>query len=1223
MSDNYILNLNNDETRAILKDILKGQCAEDAFDGVEFVSAEFIASDAGAPVTISVKINKPAPPAIFAALLKYVESRVKRRAKYKFEFSPEIKIADRISVFWQFFAEEMETTKAWLGQTTASLCGDTIIVTCDKPFIMEKLQSDKSTVKMPSKIRDFFGVDAKISIVTAAENDAAREDPYIRGSLETVQQADAESEILTAGDIKGEPVPVSSITDEGRYTVEARIFHSDDYIRELKNDKNKQKTFMIFLYLTDEKDTIKAVTFVREGDGLLAELPKITHVRAQIETRYDEREGEITARIRKMKKISVPAARDEAPVKRVELHAHTVMSAMDSVMSIEAYIKTAAEWGHEAVAITDHGVVHAFPEAFNFIKKNKLNIKLIFGMEGYLVDSYDARDRTKNKDVEQFHIVLLVKNAEGLKNLYRLVSGAHMNTFYKKPRILRSELIKHRAGLILGTACYQGELYRAVLQNKGADIVKNIIDFYDYMEIQPNTNNMFMVRKGTVATEEGLNDINRKILSLAAGAGKPCVATGDVHFLREEDRIYREVLLLGQGYDDIADEGSADLSFKTTEAMLREFSYLGEKQAYEAVVENPRMISAMIDGSISPVPDRPHPPILPDADKELAEITWKTAREIYGEPLPPLVEQRVKRELDAIIGNKYGTLYMIAKKMVDQSNRDGYIVGSRGSVGSSITAYLCGISEVNPLQAHYVCAKCKYTEFAATDLAGVDLPDKKCPKCGNELRKDGFNIPFETFMGFEGEKMPDIDLNFSGDYQDRIHRFVTELFGDDKVFRAGTIVTIQEQAVKKDFLSKYLAKTGKKVKNAEMERLARGCAGVKRSTGQHAGGLMLVPEDKDIFDFTPIQYSPKGDSITTHFDFEYLHDTLVKVDALGHDLPTSLKRLCEELKINVNDISLNDKKTMKIFSDIKALGVDPKNYEHSIGTLGVPEYGTKFTRDMLEATKPKTFSELIYIAGLSHGTNVWLNNAEELIRNKTASLKEVISVRDDIMNYLINKGLPKSAAFLITERVRKGKGLSREDEDIMRKHKVPGWYIESCKKIKYMFPKAHAVAYAIMSFRIAYMKVHHPMYFYADYFFREFGGFDYEFAFLEIPEIKSKLREFKIKRDLEKKEKDRLKVLEVLLEMRDRKGGFLNVDLYESDPVIFKVKGDKLLLPLVVIPELGEKVAAALNEERKKGRFKSAEDMVKRTKVNKNVVEFMRANKIIEGMPASDQAVLF
>jgi DNA polymerase-3 subunit alpha (Gram-positive type) len=1218
MSANYTLNLNNEETKTILKGILKDKCPDSVFEGVNFVSAEFNDSDAACPVAIRVKLDSAAPAVLFDALQKYIETQLKRSAKYRFEFSPAISQQDRVAVYWAFFGEELPSIKPWLIHTTASLENDVIVISCDKAFISEKLQFDKSTLKIPARAREFFGINAQhmeIVILKPAETDGQT---IVRGAIEVLKPVNAQSEILKDEDIKGEPVPIENISDEGKFLVEGRIFHSADYIRELRPVPGKPKTFMLFFYITNEKDTIKAVVFVPEGDGLLAEADSLTHVRALIETRYDEREGEITARIKKMKKVIKPGLKDEAVEKRIELHAHTVMSAMDSVMPVQAYVKTAAAWGHEAVAITDHGVVHSFPEAYNCVKKNKLNIKLILGVEGYLTDSAE-----KQKDVESHHVIILVKNKEGLKNLYRLISDAHIKNFYRKPRILRTELIKYRGGLILGTACYQGELYKAIVHRKGQEKIDEIVKFYDYLEIQPNTNNLFMIRQGIVKSEESLNAINREIIALAAAAGKPVVATGDVHFLKEEDKVYREVLLLGQGYDDIADEGSADLSFKTTEKMLKEFEYLGRETAREVVIINPKKICDMIEKDIAPVPDKPHPPMIKDADKEISEMTWKTAHEIYGINLPSLVDQRIKKELDAIIGNGYATLYLIAKKMVDQSNRDGYIVGSRGSVGSSIVAFLTGISEVNPLQAHYVCPKCKYTEFVASELVGVDLDDKKCPECGVELKKDGFHIPFETFMGFEGEKMPDIDLNFSGEYQEKIHKFVTELFGEDKVYRAGTLVTIQEQAVKKDFMTKYLEKTRKKARHAEIERLAKGCAGVKRSTGQHAGGLMLVPEDKDIYDFTPIQYSPKADAITTHFDFEYLHDTLVKVDALGHDLPTSLKRICGELKINVNDIPLNDKKTMKIFSDIKILGVDPKNYDHSVGTIGVPEYGTKFTRDMLEATKPKTFSELIYIAGLSHGTNVWLNNAEDLIKNKTASLKEVISVRDDIMNYLINKGLPKSTAFLITEKVRKGKGLSKEDEDIMRKHKVPAWYIDSCKKIKYMFPKAHAVAYAIMSFRIAYMKVNFPMHFYADYFFRDMKGFEYEFAFLSLAEIKSRLKDLKMKRDIEKKEKDQLKVLEVLYEMKDRGGDFLNVDLYESNPAIFKVKDKKLLMPLTVIPDLGEKVAKAFGEEREKGKFTSAEDMVKRTKVNKNVVEFMRVNKIIEGMPASDQAVLF
>lgn len=1223
MSANYTLSLNNEDTKTILKGILQDKCPENALDGVTFVSAEFNDADALCPVTIKVKLEKAAPAVLFSALQNHIEAQVKRNAKYNFDFSADITPEERVSLYWQFLGDELPAIKPWLIHTTAVFSCGTVIITCDKAFIREKLNLEKATPKIPFKAKEFFSVTAdKMEIVIAkpVETDGQT---IVRSAIEVLKPLNAESDILKSDEIKGVPVPIENISDEGKFLIEGRLFHNDDYIRELRPVPGKPKTYMLFLYITNEKDTIKAVVFVNDGDGLLAEIDGITHVRALIETRYDEREGEITARIKKMQKISMPALKDEAAEKRIELHAHTVMSAMDSVMSVQAYIKTAAAWGHEAVAITDHGVVHSFPEAYNCVKKNKLNIKLILGVEGYIVDSYDSKERKNNDGIESNHIIILVKNKEGLKNLYRLISGAHINTFYRKPRILRTELIKHRSGLIIGSACYLGEVYQAVLQRKGPEKIDEIVRFYDYLEIQPNTNNMFMVKKGMVKSEESLNAINRDIISLAKTAGKPVVATGDVHFLKEEDKTYREVLLLGQGYDDIADEGSADLSFKTTEKMLKEFEYLGRDLAKEVVITNPKIISDMVEKGLMPVPDKAYPPVIKDADKEVSEITWKTAHEIYGEALPSLVEARIKKELDAIIGNGFATLYLIAKKMVDKSNSDGYIVGSRGSVGSSIVAFLMGISEVNPLQAHYVCSKCKYTEFIASEVVGVDLEDKKCPKCAAELKKDGFHIPFETFMGFEGEKMPDIDLNFSGEYQDKIHKFVTELFGEEKVYRAGTLVTIQEQAVKKDFMTKYLEKTRKKARHAEIERLAKGCAGVKRSTGQHAGGLMLVPEDKDIYDFTPIQYSPKEDSITTHFDFEYLHDTLVKVDALGHDLPTSLKRICADLKINVNDIPLNDKKTMKIFSDIKVLGVDPKSYDHTIGTIGVPEYGTKFTRDMLEITKPKTFSELIYIAGLSHGTNVWLNNAEELIKNKTATLKEVISVRDDIMNYLINKGLPKSTAFQITEKVRKGKGLSKEDEEIMRKSKVPAWYIDSCKKIKYMFPKAHAVAYAIMSFRIAYMKVNYPMHFYADYFYRDMKGFEFEFASLSILEVKSRLKDLKMKRDIEKKEKDQLKVLEVLFEMKDRGGDFLNVDLYESDPSIFKVRDMKLLLPLTVIPDLGEKVAKAFGEERLKGKFTSVEDMVKRTKVNKNVVEFMRVNKMLEGIPASDQAVLF
>ena len=596
---------------------------------------------------------------------------------------------------------------------------------------------------------------------------------------------------------------------------------------------------------------------------------------------------------------------DNAPEKRVELHAHTQMSAMDALTSVADFIKRASRWGHPAVAITDHGVVHSFPEAYGIVndKRNPLPnpIKLILGMEGYLVQDASKIDRSKNKKENDnngakkekpFHIIILVKNRAGLKNLYRLVSFSHLDYFYKKPRIPKEVLEQNREGLVLGTACYIGELYQAILLKKSEEEIRAAASFYDYLEIQPDENNRFLVRSGQLASEEELHEINRKICALGAELGKPVVATGDVHFLDPQDRIYREVLMSAQGFDEIGEGATADLSFKTTEWMLYEFSYLGPEKAFEVVVKNTRLVADMIEPKIMPVPDRLFPPTLDNSEEEISRTSWDRAAEIYGVNLPEIVSERVDRELKAITGNKFAVLYLIAKKMVEKSNSDGYIVGSRVSVGSSILAFLCGISEVNPLAPHYICRDCQQSEFIHTDLVGIDLEDKACPICGKNMDKDGYNIPFETFMGFKGDKVPDIDLNFSGEYQDKIHKFIIDLFGSDKVFRAGTIGTVQDKTVKKEYIPKYEERTRKKLKEAEKERLTRGCVGVKRTTGQHAGGLMLVPKDNDIYDFTPIQNPPQDtETITTHFDFHCIHDTLVKIDALGHDLPTSLMRI--------------------------------------------------------------------------------------------------------------------------------------------------------------------------------------------------------------------------------------------------------------------------------------------------------------------------------------------
>ena len=1214
MKLNYTLSINDTKTKEILKNIVKEDLAE-GLSRVEFECVEFTGEGKDASLLIKASINSPVDASVFKTIKKHVEKAVNKPVRFSFRFRFKNCPADIIESYWEFFTAETGDLKMWLDHTKAVFRGDGLIIETDKEMIAEKISGQKCLEEIKKRFIKYFNREIEIKVEKTEE--AAREETpeLVLTNLSAAGQEEKESDIIKGEEIKGKLIPVENIAEEGRYVLEGRVFTSEDYKREIKAAKNREKSFIVLFYLTDGKDTIKLFSFAKDGDPFIDEIKTMGYARVAAEVRYDEREGELTGRVKRLNRMKVDEVQDTAPEKRIELHAHTKMSAMDAVTDMKEYIKTAARWGHEAVAITDHGVVHTFPEAYLTAGEN--NIKLILGLEGYLIE-----DISKMKS-KPYHIICLVKNETGRKNLYKLVSHSHLKYFYKKPRITKQEILNHREGLLLGTACYQGELFKAVLEGKDDETLKKIVEFYDYLEIQPNENNKFLFREGKLKSEEELNDINRKIRALGKKYNKPVVATGDVHFLSQDDRIYRDVLLLAQGYDDIEEEGSADLHFKTTNEMLEDFKYLGEEAAREVVIEAPRFINSMIEKDIRPVPKDPHPPAIDNSDEEISRITWENAEKIYGKEIPVPIKASIEKELKAIINNKYSVLYLIAKKMVDKSVSDGYIVGSRGSVGSSIVAFLCGISEVNPLPPHYLCPECREVEFVKSDLVGVDLKDSKCKKCGTDTIKDGYNIPFETFMGFSGEKMPDIDLNFSGEYQDTIHKFVGELFEKDKVYRAGTIVTMQELAIKKDFIGKYAEKTKRKIKNAERERLARGCSGIKRSTGQHAGGLMLVPASEEIYDFTPIQHSPKKDAITTHFDYHWIHDTLVKIDALGHDLPTSLKRICADLKINPGDIPLNDKKTMKIFSDIKELGVDPKAYEYPVGTLGVPEYGTRFTRGMLAATKPKTFSELVYIAGLSHGTDVWKGNAEELIRSKTATLKEVISVRDDIMNFLIRKGLPKDISFQITEKVRKGRGLTKEHEEIMKKNKVPRWYIDSCKKIKYMFPKAHAVAYAIMSFKIAYFKVNYPEYFYADYFTRERNAFEYEFAFMGAKEVRSRIKEIRLKRNQEKKERDHLKVLEVIMEMKERGIEFVNIDIYKSDPVVFKVNDGKVMLPLTVVPELGEKVAEAIKKERKKNKFSSLEDFSKRTRVNKNVVGFIKENGIVEGMPATDQTVLF
>ncbi len=1241
MSSAYIIKIDSEETKKILNENLPALKDDPSSELISFKRVELAGKGNDYKVEVTIDIKEGVTAVYLCALKGVIENNAKIPASFIVNFDRGAASDNQIKQLWAFFAERIDDARTWLLSTKPSFPGNGMALTCENEFIAGKLSDFRIQASIRKGIREFFGRDIEITSVKAGEQPVEQHPAETEAaSIKITGKREKDSKVLVKEEIKGAVKPINTIAEAGKYILEGRVFFDQD-AEAISELRNKKGTYIAKFYITDDTDTLKCITFLDENDGLRDTLSSLSYIRLSAEVSYDERDGELSAKVKRINRIKAPERHDNAPEKRVELHAHTKLSAMDSLMALDDYIKTAAEWGHTALAITDHGVVHSFPDAYNrlvgyYEKKHKDLFpkgrprreayleaiekrgaaKLIFGMEGYLVDDRDARDENHDKP---WHIIILARNLTGLKNLYKIVSASHLEYFYKKPRIPRSLLNKHREGLILGTACYLGELYQAILEQKQEKVIEEIAAGYDYFEIQPDTNNMFLLKNGTLASMEDLHRINKKIVELGKKMYKPVAATCDVHFLNKKDRTYREFLMLAMGFE----EADAELYLRTTDEMLEEFAYLGPELAREVVITAPHKIAALIEPALEPVPSKIHPPSLPDADNKIREATWKRADELYGDKILPEVKERIERELKSIIGNNYAVLYLIAKVMVERSNQDGYIVGSRGSVGSSIVAFLCGISEVNPLQAHYLCPECRHMEFIDTELAGVDMDPKKCPQCKVEMARDGFNIPFETFMGFKGDKVPDIDLNFSGEYQEKIHNFLINMFGKEKVFKAGTINTLQQNAIKKDFMNKYIEKTGSNLKNAEKMRLAMGCADVKRGTGQHPGGLMLVPDDKEIFDFTPVQYAPDKESITTHFDYHFIHDTLVKIDALGHELPTSLKHICEALNLKVTDIPIDDKKTMQIFSSLKPLNVNPENYDSQIGTLGVPEFGTGFLRQMLNDTKPKTFSELVYISGLSHGTSVWLGNAQELINKKTATLKEVISTRDDIMEYLIRKGLEKGLAFSIMESVRRGRGLTPEFEKAMKENKVPDWYIESCKKIKYMFPKAHAVAYTIMSFRIAYIKIHHPEHFYADYLNRDIGGFEYEFMAMDMDAIKKRLRESKFIKEPDKKEKDRLRVLEVLFEMKERGFGFSKVDLYQSHATRFTVKDGKILPPLTAVPGLGEKVAVSIFIERQKSDFSSVEDLVKRTKVNKNVVEFMRLNKIAGSLPDSDQAVLF
>lgn len=1016
--------------------------------------------------------------------------------------------------------------------------------------------------------------------------------------------------------IKTEPKPMREISEEERqFTIAGQIIRMET--RDLRSGRT-----LLTMEIADQSSALSAKHFFADEASAKA-FSKYSPstgswVKAKGRIEQDRFSQELTMMIDHLEEMPAPKKRmDHAEMKRVELHAHTQMSPMDAVIPASELIGRAVEWGHSAIAITDHGVVQSFPEAQQAAKKAKGAIKILYGVEGYLFE----------QDISKvWHIIILAKNLIGLQNLYRLISYSHLQYMYKGiPRIPRELLAQHREGLILGTACESGELFDSMVHGASEEEMEDIAKFYDYLEIQPILNNEFLIRKGLVADQEGLRELNKRIVRLGEKIDKPVCATCDVHFMEPQDEIYRRILMAGLGFSDA--DLQPPLYFRTTEEMLKEFDYLGEEKAYEVVVNEPRKIAEQIE-KYEPIPDKTYFPVISGAEEEVRRMATEKAKQLYGENLPDLIAERLETELTSIIGNGFAVLYLIAHKLVKKSLDDGYLVGSRGSVGSSFVATMMDITEVNPLPPHWLCPECGWSEFelSATYGGGFDLPDKQCPHCDAKAEKDGHDIPFAVFMGFKGDKVPDIDLNFSGEYQSKAHKYTEELFGKDNVFRAGTISTIADKTAY-GFAKKYCDERNIRARTAEINRLVFGCTGVKRTTGQHPGGIIVVPRDMDIHHFTPVQFpadKKESGTITTHFDYHSIHDQLVKLDILGHDDPTVIRMLEELTGIDARSISFDDETTLSLFSSPDALNLRENPLGFKTGTLGVPEFGTRFVREMLETTLPQNFSELVRISGFSHGTDVWLNNAQDLIKDGTARLGEAISTRDDIMVYLMQKNVEPQIAFTVMESVRKGKGVSEEYAEILREHDVPEWYITSCRKIQYMFPKAHAVAYVTMAFRIAYCKVHHPLAFYSSYFTVRADDFDAEQMVRGKAPLLDALRRLDhAGNQLTAKEKSVQTILEMALEMNLRGFPFEKVSLYESDPVKFVIRNGGLLPPLASLKGLGETAAYNIVDARLKGPFSSIEDLCIRSRIGKDVQEALEVHGALEGLPKANQIELF